>query len=90
MESRETIFGRWIIFVMEKTEPPWTDEQVEKLREWQACGWVHPFTCCRHTTMEVEPDGFHCPDCKRVQKWAHSFMLDGAPPNPLDQLRNNT
>lgn len=23
----------------------WTPEQVAKLNEWQACPWVHPFTC---------------------------------------------
>ena len=24
---------------------PWTEEQAAKLNEWQACDWVHPFTC---------------------------------------------
>jgi hypothetical protein len=24
---------------------PWTPEQTMALNAWQACGWVHPFTC---------------------------------------------
>ena len=28
-----------------KIEAPWTDGQVAGLNAWQACGWVHPFTC---------------------------------------------
>jgi len=28
-----------------KTTPPWSDEQVAKLNEWQRCSRVHPFTC---------------------------------------------
>lgn len=28
-----------------KVDAPWTPEEVCGLRDWQACGWVHPFTC---------------------------------------------
>lgn len=64
---------------------PFSPAQVRGLREWQACGWVHPFTCCDHRTMNVEEQGFICPACKRVQTWAHDFMIEGAPPNPIAQ-----
>lgn len=41
---------------------PWTPEQVEALKAWQASPWVHPFTCggCRDdlgTRFIREPDG---------------------------------
>jgi hypothetical protein len=70
------------------TFAPWTPEQVAKLNEWQACGWVHEFTCANehgqgHETLIATPDGWVCPSCAYRQTWAHDFMLLGAPPNPL-------
>lgn len=29
----------------DKTRAPWTDEQCDKLNEFQKCRWSHPFTC---------------------------------------------
>lgn len=40
---------------MEKIKAPFTQEQVDKLNEFQKLGKFHPFTCC-------SPDIF---DCKR-------------------------
>lgn len=30
---------------MDQIKAPFTPEQVEVLKLWQACDWVHPFTC---------------------------------------------
>jgi hypothetical protein len=77
------------------THPPWTDEQVNKLNEWQACDWVHEFTCGNDAdpnfvlshevlgkTLVASNDGWHCLSCGYTQTWAHDFMLKGAPPKP--------
>lgn len=69
-------------------EAPFTPEEVAKLREWQACDWVHPFTCCEHLTMDVTERGFVCRRCGREQHWCHDFMTKGAPPNPLDAFKS--
>lgn len=68
----------------EKLKAPFTDEQVRKLKAWQECDYVHPFTCCDHQTMSVETRGFVCPKCGLVQTWCHAFMaLDIPPRNPF-------
>jgi hypothetical protein len=72
-----------------RIQPPWNEQQVRGLREWQRCKWVHPFTCCNHVTMEVSTDGFICPKCGLVQTWAHDFMTKGAPESPLARMQNN-
>lgn len=63
--------------------PPWTDDQVAALREWQTTPWLHPFTCCNHGAMDVTRDGFVCKVCNSLLKWAHDFMAQPVPPNPL-------
>lgn len=70
-----------------KIHAPFSDEQVRGLREWQNCEWVHPFTCCEHVAMVVGKAGFMCPVCGYLQEWAHDFMAEGAPPNPLERHR---
>jgi hypothetical protein len=80
------------------SRPPWSAEQVDKLREWQSCGWVHPFTCPDHgdkahqryreetgspDALLADEHGWICEWCGYTQDWAHAFMLDGAPPHPL-------
>lgn len=69
-----------------KIHAPFSDEQVEGLRRWQTCGYVHEFTCCKHVTMDVETRGFVCPECGRVQTWAHAFMVN-PPPDPFALIR---
>jgi hypothetical protein len=66
----------------------WTPEQVAKLNEWQGCGWVHEFTCPNahpdaHQELVATVDGWICPSCDYTQDWAHDFMFNGAPPDPL-------
>lgn len=43
-----------------RTTAPWSPAEVAALNEWQACGWVHPFTCgsgkrtdARHTAYAL-------------------------------------
>ncbi|HEY1878440.1 MAG TPA: hypothetical protein VGG68_00760 [Caulobacteraceae bacterium] len=73
------------------TRAPWTPEQVAALNEWQACGWVHEFTCGNDhpgtatPPLVATPEGWRCADerCAYRQTWAYAMMLDGAPPNPF-------
>jgi hypothetical protein len=74
---------------MARSDAPWTPEQVVGLNAWQACGWVHPFTCTyshtepRDRVLVAEENGWRCPSCAYRQTWAHDFMLNGAPPHPM-------
>jgi len=69
---------------------PWTPEEVAKLNAWQACGWVHEFTCPNRGDENHKDDigltatvhGWICPHCDYTQNWAHDFMFDGAPAPP--------
>lgn len=77
----------------------WTKEQVAKLTEFQRCGWVHAFTCGDrgdHPVIDGDKGvlvattrGWICQCCDYTQDWAHDFMFNGAPPNPLAALRGN-
>ena len=64
-----------------RVEAPWSDWQVEWLREWQSGQFVHPYTCgrCRDLldvegVLEPRADGWHCSTCppedNPVQTWA--------------------
>jgi hypothetical protein len=66
---------------------PWTDTEVRALEEWQACAWVHPFTCGNDgEVLQPTPAGWHCPRCDWQQTWAHDFMFSGAPPAPFGRF----
>lgn len=53
-------------------------EQVAALNRWQACGWVHPFTCgkdgCGNDLRATNP-GWICsnPNCNYTQSWLQHF-----------------
>lgn len=76
----------------------WTEEQCDKLNAWQDCGHVHPFTCPNHGDnwhknedgeelfLIAIPQGWVCRSCGYRQFWAHEFMFNGAPENPLEAL----
>lgn len=74
-------------------EAPWTAEQVTKLNEWQACGWVHEFTCpTAHPegrALLATPSGWVCLRCGYRQYWAHEHMFNGAPPHPFADSQND-
>lgn len=44
VDEVETLAGYFVRRAYRKRRL-WTPEQVAKLNEWQACPWVHPFTC---------------------------------------------
>jgi len=65
---------------------PWTQEQVDRLNEFQRSGKFHPFTCGGNRTDEKHLDGegvlvatvngWMCPYCDYRQDWVHQFMLE--------------
>lgn len=77
----------------EIVKAPWTDMQVERLRDWQRSGFVHPYTCGkRHRSTHVWSDwgmdygvliptrkGWVCSDCDYTQDWAHDFSFEPIP-----------
>lgn len=73
---------------------PWTDAEVENLREWQTYGFVHPFTCPNRNnknkpkhriyendlgTLVPTNKGWVCRDCNYTQDWCHPIMLEPVP-----------
>ncbi len=71
----------------------WTPEQVETLKLYQRCQFVHPYTCPNRTDLphthtngdlgQLRPteDGLVCDDCDYVQTWA---VAEHASKNFLD------
>jgi hypothetical protein len=67
------------------SEAPWTEEQVESLKGFQACEFFHPFTCndawCR-AVLTPTTDGWVCfaPACamygRMQQNWCHEYMTN--------------
>jgi hypothetical protein len=62
----------------EMIHAPFTDEQVQRLNEFQQRGDVHPFTCGNThdepSVLIALNDGWHCWTCGYTQTWAHAFM----------------
>lgn len=52
---------------------PWTDEQVENIRRWQALPYFHGLTCGQHgdRLLAVAADGLVCEvdGCDYRQEW---------------------
>lgn len=69
---------------MSLIKQPWTPLQVQRLRQWQRRGDVHPFTCgndlCRRkhpsNVLVATTSGWHCFHCNYAQDWAHDFMVE--------------
>jgi hypothetical protein len=62
---------------------PWTDEQVKKLKAWQANDRYHAFTCpghhnnCfDHRKLIPTNEGWICACGEYRQDWAHDFMVN--------------
>ncbi len=73
-------------------QPPWTPQQIDGLNHWQRAGYVHEFTCPNRQRdnhgdaplpLVATVNGWVCPYCDYTQRWAHDFMANGPPPNPL-------
>lgn len=60
--------------------PIWTEDQVESLKGYQECGFLHPFTWhnAEGVAEDLIPtvDGWVDSSGQVVQTWAHSEMLD--------------
>lgn len=74
---------------MSKITAPFTDEQVEKLKEWQFNPKVHSFTCCSPGIAGCErsngisegdliprKEGWICPCGEYRQNWCYDFMVE--------------
>jgi hypothetical protein len=67
-------------------EAPWTEEEVQKLNEFQKDGRFHPFTCGGDRKDRYHLDGegilvattqgWMCPFCDYKQNWCHQVMID--------------
>ena len=61
---------------------PWTEEQVQKLNEYQQKGQFHPFTCGNGShVLRATTDGWVCDECEKEgkswkQDWCHSWMAE--------------
>lgn len=76
---------------MNEIKKPFTEEQVEKLTQFQNSGKFHPFTCDRQADeceVNIKPrdyskdgvliateNGWVCPCGKYKQDWCYSFMI---------------
>ena len=63
------------------TPAPFSPEQEEALKKWQACDWGHALEHC-DVPMTVHKDGMHCAACNHLQRWVPTVCLQGPPPNP--------
>lgn len=77
----------------EKIYPPWTDEEVDQIRDWQ--NWAaepgseeEPLMCSLNTHFAPPTNplvatilGMSCPEegCGGLQEWTYAYMLEGAP-----------
>lgn len=48
---------------------PFSDWDVEVIREYQKGEIFHPYTCCDHQTMTMSRAGLVCPKCGALQTW---------------------
>lgn len=58
---------------MARWEAPWSAEQLEELRAFQADGRFHSYTCgveSTHPPLVPTPEGFVCEACGYRQGWA--------------------
>ena len=59
--------------------PPFSEQQIKSMNDFQASGSFHPFTCgndSRHRDLIATPEGWICPDCDYTQDWSHDWMTD--------------
>lgn len=56
---------------------PWTEDQMESLKDFQDSPYWHAFTCGKcGAFLKVVTGGFVCPWDDYDQDWAHEFMTD--------------
>lgn len=58
---------------------PWTQEEVESLNGYQACGFFHEFTGDNGEILIATSSGWVTQEGGPVvQEWAYTFMTDGS------------
>lgn len=68
--------------MLDRSNAPWTEDQVRSLNEFQASGYAHPFTGERgpngkETVLIATASGWvERVDGPVVQTWAHACMAD--------------
>lgn len=66
--------------MIEISYAPWSTSQIENLNDYQASGFMHPYTCCNtheDRNLIATRDGFVCRHCDYTQNWAYGFTTDG-------------
>lgn len=70
----------------DKIEAPFTQEQVDRLNEYQKLGFMPEFTCDNEhggqRILVATNSGWICTECDYKQNWSHKSMLD------IDALKN--
>lgn len=71
---------------------PWSEEEVELLKEWQTCGFVHPFTYGMDDGSVVDliptKDGWIAQEGGPiVQNWVHEFMFGDSWKNRVEKFK---
>lgn len=74
------------------SRPPWSDDQVNSLNEYQKCGYCHPFTYGddpNQVDLIATRDGWVAVENGPiVQDWAHPFMSDWSWKKWVDSIKN--
>lgn len=61
----------------DKSDAPWTADQVASLNAYQECGYAHPFTSGSGGDLIATPEGWvEQAGGPIVQTWAHPWMVD--------------
>lgn len=80
----------------EKWVAPWNKKQIAALLSWQTSGWIHPYTCSKHTSGGVRllptREGWICSiqTCNYKQNWAIAMYKSKNPFNRGSFIRKLT
>ena len=56
---------------------PWSEEQVNRLNQYQVSSGVHPFNDNKSRPLVATKDGWHTVDNEKIiQEWAWDWMLN--------------
>ncbi len=64
---------------MDRVMAPFTEDQVASVKEYQASGSFHPFTCpaCHGSpVLAIEESRLYCTTCKYEQTWVWDMMAN--------------
>ena len=58
---------------------PWTEQELELLKQYQHGHLFRPYLCCFTEIMEPTKDGLICPKCGKIQTWTYTFSIQENP-----------